>query len=262
MKKFIALLAALELLLLTGCQGPNLEQLLVEVAEQVDSRVDLDAFLSGVPNRVKIEGEEYRTGFYGDLWPKNLSFTGEEYEVRGIIFRRLEGTTFDCVQARIGGKTGGTIYCLASQWEEAKAYYEDGENYTYYCGIGAIEATEDEKRLFQIEDIDLEKYEALMEHGGVFAYDPFDAVKNKASEFREVTIDTLEVDPRPYINFFKQSKDGNFGSYKAHYFFILDGTMYLARYHNMSEHFVSAVEVSEETASYFIELVEGFQAES
>lgn len=261
MKKFAVLLMVLELLLLAGCTGPNLEQMLIEVANRVYAVVDLDAVFSGVPDRVRIEGKVYRTGFYGDLWPKNLTFTGEEYQVRGITFRRLDCGTFDCVQAQIGSKTGGTVYCLGSQWEEAKAYYEDSESYVYYCGINVKEAQDEDKQYFEIEDIDLEKYEALVEHGGVFAYDPFDGVKNAASEFKEVTIDTEKVDPRPYINFFKESKDGIFVSFKAHYFFILDGTMYLARYHNISEHFVSAVEVPKETADYFIELVEGFQNE-
>lgn len=261
MKKRIAFLAVLELLLLTGCQGPNLEQMLVEVANRVYSVIDLDAVFSGVPDRVRIDGKVYRTGFYGDLWPKNLSYTGEEYEVRGITFRRLDCGTFDCVQAPIGSKTGGTIYCLASQWEEARAYYEDSGSYIYYCGINVKESRDEDKQYFEIEDIDLEKYEALVEHGGVFGYDPFDGIKNAASESREVIIDTEEVDPRPYINFFKESRDGMFGSFKGRYFFILDGTMYLARYHNISEHFVSAVAVPEETAAYFIELVDDLQSE-
>ncbi|MCI8537069.1 MAG: hypothetical protein HFF18_00175 [Oscillospiraceae bacterium] len=258
MKKLLALLMVLELLLLTGCSSRDLELLLVEAAYKVDAIIDLDEPLFSVPRRVRIEGEVYRTGFYGDLWAKNLTFTGEEYEVRGTTFRRLDCGTFDCIQAGVGSKTGGMLYCLDSQWEEAKAYYEDPENYTYYCGINVKESREEDRQYFEVEDMDIEKYEALMGHGGAFAYDPFDPVKNRASEFKEVIID---AGPWPYINFFKISKDGILESFKAYYFFILDGTMYQARYHNLSEDSVSAVEVPEETAAYFIELVERLQTE-
>ncbi|NCE63483.1 hypothetical protein D1159_02525 [Pseudoflavonifractor sp. 524-17] len=102
------------------------------------------------PSEVIIGGTAYQAGFYGDLWPSGLSFTGEEYEVDGQTFRRLDWDAFDCVQA----PTGGAIY------------------------------------------------------------------------------------------------------FRGDRFFILDGALYLARYHNQSEHTLSAVEIPAETAAYFIALVE------
>lgn len=213
--------------------------------------------LPGVPETVKIEGEKYRTGFYDDnLWLQTLTYTGEEYEVNGITFQRVEDGAFSFLRARTGPKTGGMLYCLDTQWQDAKDYYADGENYNYYCIVGAIEAMPDEKQTFAIPDMDLEKFDALTHHGSVFNYDPFDFIHNKAAEYREITVDTSKVDPRPYISFYKDSKDGVFTSYKAHYFFLMDGKLYLARYHNSSEEVVAAVEVPEETADYFIEIIE------
>ena len=106
--------------------------------------------------------------------------------------------------------------------------------------------------------IDYEKFDALTSFGDIFAYDPFDSVKNKASESRGILIDASENDPLTYFTFYKESRDGSFGSFKGHHFFLMDGKMYLARYHDRSEDMVSAVELSEETSSCFIETVTPF----
>lgn len=237
MKKIVIFLPALLAIWLAGCAS-------------------LGKALPSEPETVKIDGRTYRQGFYGDLWTESLAFTGEQYEVGGKTFRRADCAGFDCMQALGGGKTGGIVYCLDSQWEEAAAYYGDAENYTYYCQIDALQGG---KQVFEIEAMDFEKFDALAHIGSVFSYDPFDIVKNKASESREILIDAAETDPRPYIVFYRESKDGSFVSSKAHRFFLLGGEMYLARYHNMSEGTVSAVKVPEETAAYFIELITRFQ---
>lgn len=236
MKKNRLFLAALLVFCLTGC-------------------INLNKALSLEPEKVKIDGETYRSGFYGSLWTKNLAFTGEEYEADGKTYRRTDCAGFDCMQTSGGGKTGGIVYCLDSQWEDAEAYYGSPENYTYYLQIDSIQGG---KQVFEIEDMDYEKFDALTGFGDTFAYDPFDFVKNKASESKEILIDATENDPRPYFTFYKESKDGSFGSFKGHHFFLMDRKMYLARTHDMSEDIVSAVELSEETSSYFIETVTPF----
>ena len=38
---------------------------------------------------IRIEGQEYRTGSYENLYPANLSFTGKEYEVEGILYHQV-----------------------------------------------------------------------------------------------------------------------------------------------------------------------------
>lgn len=238
MKKATVLLAAVGLLSLAGC-----------------------GILPIIPNTVKIEGTTYRTGFYPDnLWTKKVSYTDKEYEIGGVRFRLLDGGTFDCAQGDTGPKTGGMIYVSDSQFPQAKAYYADPENYSYYCAVG-VKFSKEEAEVFEIEDIDLERYDALMDSGSAFAYDPFDLLKNTAAEFKSVEFDTREIDVRPFINFYRESRDGLFTSSKASKFFILDGTLYLARYWNLKEEVVSAVELPEESSAYFVALVEGFQAE-
>lgn len=240
MKKAAMLLAAVGLLALAGC-----------------------GVLPISPSSVKIEGTTYRTGFYpDDLWAKSVPYTEEEYKIGGVRFRLLEGGTFDCARGDTGPKSGGMIYVAAAQFEQAKAYYADPEQYGYYCIIGSKLAKEGEKKVFEIEDIDLEQYDALMDRGGAYNYDPFDPVKNAASEFKSVDFDTRKIDVRPFISFYRESRDGLFTSSKASKFFILDGKMYLARYWNGKEERVSAVEIPEENSAYFVALVEEFNAVS
>ena len=213
-----------------------------------------------VPETVEIEGDTYRTGFYGsDLWVENMEFTGTEYEVNGTRFRGLDCNGFACVQASIGGKTNGVLYCQDVQWEDAAAYYDNAENPTYYC---EIEATSYEpERLTELETVDLDQWNALLNQSNVYAYDPFDLIKNMASEHKAVEFDTLEMNPLPYIHFYRKSTDKKFISSRGSRFFIWDGTLYLARYHNSKEHRLSAVEIPAETAKYFLETIEAVRTE-
>ena len=211
-----------------------------------------------VPETVEIEGNTYRTGFYGDdLWVKNMEFTGTEYEVNGTQFRGLDCNGFACVQASIGGKTNGVLYCLDEQWDDAASYYDDAENFTYYC---LIEATSYEpERLAELETVDLEQWSALFHHSTTYDYDPFDLIKNITSEHVAVEFDTLEINPLPYIHFYRESIDKKFISSKGSHFFIWDGTLYLARYDNHKDHRLSAVKIPEETGAYFLEIIENIR---
>ncbi len=56
---------------------------------------------------IRIEGQEYRTGFYENLYPANLSFTGKEYEVEGILYHQVESENFNMVQCDLGTVTTG-----------------------------------------------------------------------------------------------------------------------------------------------------------
>lgn len=243
MKKIQLILIWIFMLCFSGCMSLS------------QSPLDID-----IPETVEIEGEIYRTGFYGDdLWVKNMEFTGTEYEVNGTQFRGLDCNGFTCVQApHLGGKTNGILYCLDAQWEDAAAYYGNPENFIYYC---EIEATSYEpERLAELEDIDLEQWDTLLQQGNAYSYDPFDQVKNKAVEFHTVDFDTLEINPLPYIHFYRESKDEKFKSSTASHFFVWDGVLYLGRYHNQSEHRLSTVEIPADTAAYFLEIIENVRS--
>ncbi|MCI8341622.1 MAG: hypothetical protein HFE62_00170 [Firmicutes bacterium] len=235
MRKILMFLAILSNILLSGC-----------VAASYD-----------VPDTVKIGSEIYKTGFYGDLWPDDISFTDEEYEIEKKTFKHLDNTTFDCVHAYIGPRANGVVYCIDSQWEEASEYYANDENFTYYCGLNVRYSTKDHE-YNEIENIDLEKFEALTQFGKTHGYKPFDVVQNKVGELKETTIDLNQEEISTFFNFFKESNDGSFCSFKGDLFFVCDENMYLLRTRNMSENVINAVEVPKETAFYFIEIFEKF----
>lgn len=199
------------------------------------------------PNKITVEGRLYRTGFYGDLYPDEFSFIGEEYSVGGSVAWQLDIERFDLMQMDKGFKTGGTIYCADSQWEEAKAYYADGENYIFYCDIDV--PGEDKTKV--IEHMDYEQFEALYEFSNKNEYTPFSSKERSGQK----TIDFPDKSVSPRLKFYKQSKDGLFTSLRHHYY-VVEDKMYLVRYYDYGEDKIYVMEIPGEIAAYFISLTE------
>lgn len=211
-----------------------------------------------VPETVSAEGRTYRTGFYSDdLWPVNLEHSEEKYEIDGVTYYPVEVGGFDCLHApHTGGTTNGTLYCLDSQWEEAKEHYADPENFSYYCEITPpwIAGTE-KSDIHRIDDMDPEMFDALG-NWSEKRNDPFDAVEQTLGDIQEADPIYLPSIPEFYCLFFyKQSNDGCFVTFQGDKFSIIDGKLYYIRYYSGKEELLHVIEVPEETASYFIDLV-------
>lgn len=202
------------------------------------------------PDEVTIEERHYRTGFYGYLYPGDFSFTGKEYEVGSHTYRQVDTERFDWVLLNRGVKEGKTIYCEESWWDEAKAFYEDNGNFTFYCKIGAPKyGMEPVTRI--IEDMDFEKFEALEQFSEKNEYTPFSPKEIKNEQVVEMP---AEWDS-PRISIYKVSNDGYFSSLQYQYY-IIDEKMYLVRYYLYKEGKMHVMEIPEETADYFILAVE------
>lgn len=93
-----------------------------------------------VPETVTINGTIYRNGFYGDLWPEDLTYNSDAYMVGDKEFYHVDNDQFDWVHSSIGDTTSGVLYCAESQWEQAYEYYHDN-----YANIAAI--YENERRI-------------------------------------------------------------------------------------------------------------------
>ena len=94
-----------------------------------------------VPETVEVEGRTYRTGFYPEEMflhdMKARAWTGEAYDLDGITYHRAALGDFDCLHASIGATAEGEAFCLDSQWEAARDFY----NFTRgSCTISAITA--------------------------------------------------------------------------------------------------------------------------
>lgn len=235
-RKKVMILIVFCVVLLTGCIG-GLER---EPSETVE-----------------IGQKQYRTGFYGDLFPNNLEFTDEEYEVGHETFRGMMLQQFECVHAFIGPKSNGTIYCLDSQWGAAKEYYENDDNFTYYCSIG-IERIDQKPVIQTISDMDAEKFEELLKFAQANGYDPFEVGK----KVNKVVMDRPDEDISPTLLFYKESNDGCFVSFRGDAYHIIDGKMYLVYYYDGKDDSMHAIQVPQELADYFISLTQAHPSEN
>ncbi|HIS77878.1 MAG TPA: hypothetical protein IAD03_00765, partial [Candidatus Caccousia stercoris] len=159
--------------------------------------------------------------------------------------------------ANIGEKSEGVLYCLDSQWDQAREHYTNPENFDYYCEISPDRITETERAdIHKIDGMDPEMFQALLNRAKGVRNDPFDGMERILGE-------KLEADPiyKPgltefyYLTFYLESDDGAFVTFKGDKFFIIDGKMYFFRYYDGKEEMLHVIEVQEETAKYFIDLV-------
>lgn len=217
-----------------------------------------------VPETVEVEGETYRTGFYGeDLWPVHLDCTDEEYKINGTNFHRVTVGEFDCLHASIGEKSEGVLYCLDSEWEQAREHYTNPENFDYYCEISPDRITETERaEIHQIDEMDPEMFQKLVNRAEGVRNNPFDLVERALGE-------KLEADPiyKPdlpdfyYLTFYLQSDDGYFVTYKGDKFSLINGKLYFLRYYDGKDKLLHVIEVPEEIAGYFIHLLDGLDSD-
>lgn len=205
-----------------------------------------------VQERVTIDGTTYRNGFYDDLWPFNIYFEEAYIKVGDNEFRHVDSEKYDLLYSGNGFTSAGIFYCEESQWEEAYDYYNDGENYRYYCHIGG-----NYSKLAPtiIDNIDTEKFDELMSFADQKAYEPF-GVKEDVETIRLPEPDNEES---PKLVFYKVSKDGYFESDKGNVFHVVNGKLLLVFYYdgNHGEYDeLVAVEVPDDIGAYFVELVE------
>ena len=147
--------------------------------------------LPTVAETVEINGKSYRTGFYGDNYlMDDLPLSGVEYEQDEITYRALQHPEFDFWY----NSSDSVMYCAEEQWETAKTYYADDQQYSYYCSVGvAIQdqnnPTEDKIKptVYDIsEKVDVQKFKELLEFGEENEYIPFAYGKNSEQEQKTV----------------------------------------------------------------------------
>lgn len=206
-----------------------------------------------VPETVEIDGKTYRNGFYGDLWPENLTYKGDSYKDGNNEFYHVVCEQFDWVHSSIGSTTNGVLYCAEGEWEKACEYYSNSDNFTYYCRIGA-QYESSGPVLVTIPNIDSTKFDELLAFADKNSYNPFGS--NKDVKTRRLPIP--DENESPELVFYKESKDGFFTSFQGNEFLVIDGKLLLLFYydygHGEYEELV-AVEVPDELGKYFIKLI-------
>lgn len=208
-----------------------------------------------INDSVPIEGNMYKRGFYGDLYPTNVVCTEETYDLEGLEFQRVVHHKFDLVHADIGEYVSGTLYCNEEQWEEAEAYYSNPNNFRYYCEIGTPKKDK-ESEVMEIPDVDVVIFEELLTFAAESEYNPFEP----KSKTKTVDLPMPDDEESPKIVFYKESIDGSFISLKAYSFHIIDNQLYLVYYYDYGEgryKKLVAVPAPKEISDYFIGYLEG-----
>lgn len=215
---------------------------------------------------IKVNGKEYATGFYGDMFINKYKLSGKTFKVGKTEYRSVKNAPFDLIYADIGLDASGTIYCEISQYEEAQKYYSDPDKFYYYCSVGSSYLDENknniEPTIYEVTDIiDREKTDELIGFADENTYSPFNSIKNK-------DVDTVEYPfiptPKEYpeISFYKQSTDGLFTSCKGYDFRIIDGELVKIFYRDRGfgeyeKTFV--VRLPEELNNYFLDFLGCFE---
>ena len=142
--------------------------------------------LPTVAETVEINGKSYRTGFYGDCYlMDDLPLSGLEYELDEITYRALQHPEFDLWY----NGSDSVMYCAEDQWEAAKTYYADDQQYLYYCSVGVTIKDQTEPTIYDISGkVDTQKFKELLEFGEGNEYIPFAYGKNSEQERKTVTM--------------------------------------------------------------------------
>lgn len=235
MKKFYAIVHVLTLTL-TGCVGLSPKG----------------------PDTLKSKENTFKTGFYGTLFPNDFEVAGETFEINNITLNKIEHDTFDLYHADIGSYTEGTIYCSEKDYEDALAFYNNPQNYSYYCILGVNSNTQS-KMTVELSDFDTDKFNALLEFADKSNYDPFDKKHNDKIEKVELPMPDNTKDTR--LVFYKESTDKLFDSSKGTDYYILDNHLYSVYQYDFGHgeyKKLIAVKVPDDISDYFVEYMKPY----
>lgn len=175
------------------------------------------------PNSVTINGDTYKTGFYkyyGDnlhvLGIESRDFSTSEHQEGKYHFWKFEHKTYHMYFGEHEDTVlwNPTLYCLSTELKDAKQFYSDLENYSYYIGEWSKEET-----FLKVED---EKYHSAIEQAiKTMVTKPFSRRKRTKLE--------LSFDDR--LTVFRMSNDGLFTTTRDEFFYVEElGVIYLETY--------------------------------
>lgn len=208
---------------------------------------------------VQINHKTYKTGFYGTLYPLQYSLTEDTLQTNDLTLVRIAHDTFELYHADAGPYADGTIYCEESQYERAVEYYNNPENYKYYCILGVDRMDGTHAQTVELSNVDAAIFDDLLSFAEKSAYDPFDRRHNAKVETVELPMPDDTVDTR--MVFYKESTDGLFCSMKGTDYYIIDHALYMVyQYdygHGKNEKLI-AVKVPEHISAYFVSFMEAY----
>jgi len=211
--------------------------------------------ISSVTIEVETESGVYRNGFYGDLYVIDPKTPEKAFKYGKQQFYYLPNENFD-LRITYENPAVATAFCHVEQWEEAKDFYSENENFDFYCLRGNVHDPKNSE-IFSIPDMDYEKFNMLYDFAEAKGYDPFGAENINAKR-----IINYEHRGNCEIIFYKESKDGVFTSFKGHKYHLLGGKLVLVYYYDANhgeKNELVYIEVPRDIAAYFEELLKGLE---
>jgi hypothetical protein len=203
------------------------------------------------PDSVVYENQKYKTGFYGDLYPDDLNFSGDEFEISGQEFQKVKSDKHNWIHSDIGEKSEGTIYCIETDWEKDKAFYSNPDNFNYYYCSG----NDTPALIKKWNSVEYNRFDELTVFAEQHSYDPFNAEINKDQKKYPMP-DWMNGE----ISFYKESKDGLFTS-GPNTFHIINDKLVLLCYYDFAKgdeekECMYGVAVPDNIARYFVDYIE------
>ncbi len=205
---------------------------------------------------IKIDGVIYQNGFVADnmhlkgehnlykespvhrdyIFTFALGYWNNYYQIEDNWIYRGEDTSW-------GVDIKEELFCPVDEWESLHAYYEDGNNYNYFCDI-IFENKESQK--YDIPNADIKKLDETIQFSVDNEYGS--ASHNKAETI--ILPNTLT----PSVRLYKESKDGLFTTHTMS-FYVYEGRVYFYRDSNVAAGTMEMSVLPNELEAYFISLL-------
>ncbi len=187
------------------------------------------------PPSVVIDGTEYVTDFYGNLYiVGGIRYQDKEtslFEQSNHYWWKLEGADFDFYYAlHKDSQTGDipnayTVYCPKSRFDEVKNYYENADNFHYY-----LESSTANK--IAIEDV--------ADRNAIESAINYTLKAEKTIKSKQISFDAEAIMNADRLSFFKKSKDGIFGFGKEVIYY--QGDLYFFDYYKGTKAYLSVID--------------------
>lgn len=183
-----------------------------------------------LPNEITVDDKTYICMSEKELFPTIVAFDKDGMvSIHDRSFHKYNEANFDCyITSDANAKP--TAYFLDSEYEDAKAYYNNWENFDFYYSQGNIHDTT-EYKVYSISKMDYTIFQRLYDFAAENGYKPSSPFDKKEG-LKEIVIDE-ESRTDFEMHFYYESKDKSFTSEK-HLFRLIDNKLCLVYCYNCS----------------------------
>ena len=212
------------------------------------------------PDTVTIEEKEYKKAFIGELYPIEDVVSSEGIKISGNSYYKFFKTQYDCYIA-YDRNAEPNVYFSSEQFDEAFSFYNDASNFNFFCLLGNIHDENDQK-ILEIQEIDSLMFNRLLEYSAKNDYNPFTSFNNEDG-IKKVPIPHPNNWTDDEIHFYKESKDGAFGTSKGYTFIMVDDRLCLLYQYDFGDEnnpIMLVREIPEDLSEYFCTLLKELQS--